>query len=78
MAPPPAMARAPFPARTCTSTEDIGGIATVITTTRFSDKLMVTISQDGRLAIWVRSPPPSPSPSARNVQLRRNERNRPR
>jgi hypothetical protein len=54
MPPPPGIARAPFPARTTTATQDVGDIPTTITATRFSDKLLVTISQDGRLAIWVR------------------------
>jgi proteasome assembly chaperone 3 len=56
---PPGTARTPFPASTTTTTTDIGDIPTTITATRFSDKLLVTISQDGKLAIWVR-PPPSP------------------
>jgi proteasome assembly chaperone 3 len=56
MAPPPGIARAPFPARTTTTTEPIGDIPTTITATHFADKLLVTVSQDGRLAIWVRPP----------------------
>ncbi|KAF1810969.1 hypothetical protein P152DRAFT_399798 [Eremomyces bilateralis CBS 781.70] len=42
-----------YPAATRSSTEEIDGIQTSATCIEFADKLLITISQDGRLAHWV-------------------------
>jgi proteasome assembly chaperone 3 len=44
----------PFPARTRTETGTVNGIPTEATSMFFSDKIVVTISQEGRLSQWVR------------------------
>lgn len=45
----------PFPAATKRVSGDIKGIQTDVTTVKFSDKIMITISQKGRLGHWVRN-----------------------
>lgn len=45
----------PFPAATKRVSGDIKGIQTDIMTVKFSDKIMITISQQGRLGHWVRN-----------------------
>ena len=42
-----------YPARTKTATGNVNGTATDVTVTFFKDKILVTISQEGRLAQWV-------------------------
>jgi proteasome assembly chaperone 3 len=44
---------APYPAKTKTATGTVNGIATEAEVTHFSDKIMVLVSQGGRLAQWV-------------------------
>jgi hypothetical protein len=44
----------PFPASTKQVSGDVKGIPTNVTTIKFSDKILVTISQKGRLGHWVR------------------------
>lgn len=44
---------APYPARTQTASLVINGIQTVATAVDFTDKIVVTITQQGRLAHWV-------------------------
>jgi proteasome assembly chaperone 3 len=46
-----------FPARTKATAGAIAGIQTHVTTTWFSDKIVVTVAQDGRLPIWVCATP---------------------
>lgn len=43
----------PYPARTKTKSANIGGIETTATCVDFTDKILVTITQRGRLAHWV-------------------------
>jgi len=50
----------PFPASTKRATSMIDGISTESTVVYFADKIMITLSQDGRLAQWVGIPPLSP------------------
>lgn len=45
--------RATYPAMTKQSAGTIDGVFTDVTSTTFSDKIMVTVSQNGRLAQWV-------------------------
>jgi proteasome assembly chaperone 3 len=42
-----------FPAATKQVAGEINGVKTDITSISFSDKLMITITQNGRLAQWV-------------------------
>jgi hypothetical protein len=43
-----------FPAPSKHATGLVNGVETEVSSTSFSDKIMVTISQDGRLPQWVR------------------------
>jgi hypothetical protein len=43
----------PYPAQTKQAAAEINGILTEVMTIYFSDRIMVSISQDGRLAQWV-------------------------
>jgi proteasome assembly chaperone 3 len=43
----------PFPAATKRVSGNINGIHTDVMTIKFSDKIMITISQKGRLSHWV-------------------------
>lgn len=43
----------PFPARSRSASGLVNGVATEVTLLEFSDKIMITISQEGRLAQWV-------------------------
>ena len=44
----------PYPAQTKQAAAEINCIKTDVTKMSFSDKIMITITQDGRLAQWVR------------------------
>ena len=46
----------PFPASTKTQTTTIHNTPTTATTLYFADKILITITQNGRLAHWVRFP----------------------
>jgi proteasome assembly chaperone 3 len=46
-----------YPAKTRNASGVVGGTATEVSCTKFSDKILVTISQQGRLSQWVRSAP---------------------
>lgn len=43
----------PFPAPSKHTTGEVGGVPTEITSTSFEDKILITVSQGGRLAQWV-------------------------
>ncbi|CAN9347778.1 unnamed protein product [Alternaria alternata] len=51
-----AVTPAPYPARTSTSTSMIKSIKTTATTVNFADKILITVTQNGRLAHWVHVP----------------------
>ena len=42
-----------FPAASLEADGEVGGIPTHVSSVAFSDQVVVTISQDGRLAQWV-------------------------
>lgn len=42
-----------YPAKSRTATGVVNGIATEVTSVNFSDRILVTISQQGRLSQWV-------------------------
>lgn len=52
---PQDMAAASYPAITKQAAGLVDGILTNVTSIQFTDKIMVTITQGGRLAQWVRS-----------------------
>ncbi|KAF2462290.1 hypothetical protein BDY21DRAFT_383251 [Lineolata rhizophorae] len=52
----PEVSRDTFPARTRTAAGDVDGIPTCVMAVDFADKILVTISQSGRLAQWVHVP----------------------
>ncbi len=54
----------PFPAPSKQASGTIDGIATEAAAVRFADKILLTISQDGRLSQWVRDVFPMPLYSA--------------
>jgi proteasome assembly chaperone 3 len=47
----------PYPAQTKQVAGEINGIVTNVTSISFSDRIMVTITQAGRLAQWVSKHP---------------------
>lgn len=51
----PRVEREHFPANTKNETGTVGGVKTIVSSIHFSDKIMITISQAGRLSQWVRS-----------------------
>lgn len=51
--PPISAVPSAFPARTKQAYAVIAGIRTDVTTVFFADKILLTITQDGRLAHWV-------------------------
>ena len=44
----------PFPAKGKEASGTVNGVATEVSSKSFSDKLLITISQEGRLSQWVR------------------------
>jgi proteasome assembly chaperone 3 len=44
---------APFPAQTKTASSTINGTETTATLMSFADKILITVTQQGRLAHWV-------------------------
>lgn len=42
-----------YPARTNTDTVTINGLTTTAKTVNFADKIVITVTQNGRLAHWV-------------------------
>jgi proteasome assembly chaperone 3 len=52
----PRVEQTPFPAPSKTSSGLVGSTQTTVTSTSFSDKILLTISQAGKLAHWVHVP----------------------
>ena len=42
-----------YPARTMTASSSIKGLQTIATAVDFADKILITVTQNGRLAHWV-------------------------
>ncbi|VBB76299.1 Putative protein of unknown function [Podospora comata] len=59
----------PFPAPSKTATGIINGVPTEVEATSFSDKIMLTVSQGGRLAQWVSVPLSAPSSASIDMAL---------
>ncbi|OSS47944.1 hypothetical protein B5807_06683 [Epicoccum nigrum] len=47
---------APFPARSKSTSSSINGLDTTVTSMSFADKILITVTQQGRLAHWVHVP----------------------
>ncbi|RMJ19883.1 hypothetical protein CDV36_000483 [Fusarium kuroshium] len=45
-----------FPSRSREASGLVNGVATEVTSTNFSDKILLTISQEGRLSQWIQVP----------------------
>lgn len=45
-----------YPAKSQTASGVVNGVATEVTSASYSDRILVTISQHGRLSQWVRRP----------------------
>ncbi|KAF2432150.1 hypothetical protein EJ08DRAFT_136069 [Tothia fuscella] len=58
---------APFPIRTKSTVVDINFVKTTITSHAFSDKILLTITQNGRLAHWIHVPLHNPLPEASSL-----------
>lgn len=52
----PGVKEDPYPAKSQTTSGVVGGIATEVSSTSYSDRILVTISQEGRLSQWVQVP----------------------
>ncbi|KAK0635248.1 hypothetical protein B0T17DRAFT_480750 [Bombardia bombarda] len=58
-----------FPAPSKQATGTVNGVETEIVSMNFSDKIMITISQGGRLAQWVQVPLSAPSSASVDMAL---------
>ena len=68
---PPPVPSSDYPAVTKQAAGIVDGKATDIISTQFTDKIMITITQDGRLVQWVKdswNACPNPQPSTNQVQ----------
>ncbi|KAI9838456.1 MAG: hypothetical protein M1837_002478 [Sclerophora amabilis] len=63
------VAHASFPARTKQASSIINGIQTDIMTVDFVDKIMITITQGGRLAQWIHVPLDTQNPNHADQHL---------
>ncbi|KAJ4410663.1 hypothetical protein N0V82_009172 [Gnomoniopsis sp. IMI 355080] len=63
----------PFPAPSRQANGEVNGIPTEVSCINFADKIVVTVSQDGRLAQWVQVPLSAPSPALVEMALPRAE-----
>jgi proteasome assembly chaperone 3 len=59
----------PFPAPTKQATGTIDGVPTEAASVSFEDKILVTLSQDGRLSQWIQVPLSAPSPATVEMAL---------
>ncbi|KAI1659006.1 hypothetical protein F4813DRAFT_388264 [Daldinia decipiens] len=60
---------ASFPAQSKAATGSIDGITTEASVLHFSDKILVTLSQEGRLSQWIQVPLSAPSPASVDMAL---------
>ncbi|KAI4863244.1 hypothetical protein F4820DRAFT_427748 [Hypoxylon rubiginosum] len=59
----------PFPAQSKSATGPIDGVPTEASVLQFSDKILVTLSQEGRLSQWIQVPLSSPSSATVDMAL---------
>ncbi|KAI2608864.1 uncharacterized protein GGS25DRAFT_293809 [Hypoxylon fragiforme] len=62
----------PFPAQSKSTIGPIDDIPTEASVLYFSDKILVTLSQEGRLSQWIQIPLSAPSPATVNMALANN------
>ncbi|CAK7216281.1 hypothetical protein SBRCBS47491_002771 [Sporothrix bragantina] len=60
---------APYPAKTSTATGTVNGVPTEVEVTYFRDKILVLVSQAGRLAQWIQVPLSAPSAASVDAAL---------
>ncbi|KAI1504128.1 hypothetical protein F5X99DRAFT_52011 [Biscogniauxia marginata] len=63
------VAEEPFPAQSKQASGSIDGVATEASSLFFSDKILVTLSQEGRLSQWIHVPLSAPSPASIDMAL---------
>ncbi|GAB1314920.1 hypothetical protein MFIFM68171_05130 [Madurella fahalii] len=59
----------PFPAPSKKVTGNVNGVPTDVESLNFSDKIMITVSQGGRLAQWIQVPLSAPSSASVDMSL---------
>ncbi|THV55159.1 hypothetical protein BGAL_0013g00440 [Botrytis galanthina] len=59
----------PFPARSQTASAKVNGIDTNVTCLYFADKILITITQGGRLGQWIQIPLTSASPTSYDTSI---------
>ncbi|KAI0884417.1 uncharacterized protein GGS22DRAFT_189546 [Annulohypoxylon maeteangense] len=59
----------PFPAKSKAACGPIDGIPTEASVLHFSDKIFLTLSQEGRLSQWIQVPLSAPSPASVEMAL---------
>ncbi|KXX73788.1 Proteasome assembly chaperone 3 [Madurella mycetomatis] len=59
----------PFPAPLKKATGTVNGVPTEVESLNFSDKIMITVSQGGRLAQWIQVPLSAPSSASVDMAL---------
>lgn len=63
----------PFPAPSKLANGTVNGVPTQVSCTNFADKILLTISQEGRLSQWVQVPLAAPSPALVDMATPRAE-----
>ncbi|KAG8158807.1 hypothetical protein KVR01_011250 [Diaporthe batatas] len=63
----------PFPAPSKLANGTVNGVPTQVSCTNFADKILLTISQEGRLSQWVQVPLAAPSPALVDMAMPRAE-----
>ncbi|KAH8888734.1 hypothetical protein GQ53DRAFT_653482 [Thozetella sp. PMI_491] len=69
MAEAPEFREEPFPAPSKKATGLVNGAPTEVSSMSFSDKIVITISQEGRLAQWIQVPLSAPSSATVDMAL---------
>ncbi|KAI1096997.1 hypothetical protein F5B19DRAFT_15695 [Rostrohypoxylon terebratum] len=59
----------PFPAKSKAASGPIDGIPTEVSVLHFSDKILLTLSQEGRLSQWIQVPLSAPSSASVEMAL---------
>ncbi|TGO69594.1 hypothetical protein BOTNAR_0009g00410 [Botryotinia narcissicola] len=59
----------PFPARSKTASAKVNGMDTNVTCMYFADKILITITQGGRLGQWIQIPLTSASPTSYDTSI---------
>ncbi|KAL8731392.1 MAG: hypothetical protein Q9181_004330 [Wetmoreana brouardii] len=67
--PPVSIPSTPYPATTKQAAAHVDGVLTDVTCTLFSDKILVTVTQGGRLAQWIHVPVGLSNPTATDQYL---------